>query len=124
MRLQNELKMAKTNSMDLSPQQIMNSLEEKAQVSFAMHRWDSFLKETPRNVKKKTTNEQNCLFRQVLQFMVEEKLPKEIATKKMELQVYEDVINERNINNQYLTSLQNQVDKWTNIIHNLMQFDR
>lgn len=43
--------------------------------------------------------------------MVEEKLPKEIAAKKMELQVYEDVINERNINNQYLTNLQDQVDK-------------
>lgn len=42
--------------------------------------------------------------------MVEEKLPKEIAAKKLELQAYEDVINERNINNQYLNNLQNQVD--------------
>lgn len=42
--------------------------------------------------------------------MVEEKLPKEIAAKKLELQTYEDVINERNINNQYLNNLQNQVD--------------
>lgn len=41
--------------------------------------------------------------------MVDEKLPKEIAAKKLELQTYEDVINERNINNQYLTNLQNQV---------------
>lgn len=41
--------------------------------------------------------------------MVEEKLPKEINAKKLELQTYEDVINERNINNQYLTNLQNQV---------------
>lgn len=43
--------------------------------------------------------------------MVEEKLPKEIAAKQMELQVYEDVINERNINNQYLRSLQDQVSQ-------------
>lgn len=43
--------------------------------------------------------------------MVEEKLPKEIAAKKLELQAYEDVINERNVNNQYLNNLQNQVDK-------------
>lgn len=42
--------------------------------------------------------------------MVEEKLPKEIAAKKLELQAYEDVINERNVNNQYLNNLQNQVD--------------
>lgn len=48
---------------------------------------------------------------QVLQFMVEEKLPKEITAKKLELQTYEDVINERNINNQYLSNLQNQVKK-------------
>lgn len=41
--------------------------------------------------------------------MVDEKLPKEIAAKKLELQTYEDVINERSINNQYLTNLQNQV---------------
>lgn len=41
--------------------------------------------------------------------MVEEKLPKEIAAKKMELQIYEDVINERNINARYLDNIQNQV---------------
>lgn len=46
---------------------------------------------------------------QVLQFMVDEKLPKEIAAKKLELQVYEDVINEKNINKQYLNNLQSQV---------------
>lgn len=46
---------------------------------------------------------------QVLQFMVDEKLPKEIAAKKLELQVYEDVINEKNINKQFLNNLQNQV---------------
>lgn len=46
---------------------------------------------------------------QVLQFMVEEKLPKEIDAKKLELQTYEDIVNERNINNQYLINLQNQV---------------
>lgn len=42
--------------------------------------------------------------------MVEEKLPKEITAKKLELQAYEDVINERNVNNQYLNNLQTQVD--------------
>lgn len=41
--------------------------------------------------------------------MVEEKLPKEVTAKKLELQIYEDVVNERNINNQYLSNLQNQV---------------
>lgn len=41
--------------------------------------------------------------------MVDEKLPKEIAAKKLELQVYEDVINEKNINKQYLSNLQSQV---------------
>lgn len=41
--------------------------------------------------------------------MVEEKLPKEISAKKLELQIFEDVINERNINAQYLSNLQNQV---------------
>lgn len=41
--------------------------------------------------------------------MVEERLPKEIQAKKMELQIYDDVINERNINQQYLSNLQNQV---------------
>lgn len=45
----------------------------------------------------------------VLQFMVEEKLPKEISAKKLELQIFEDVINERNINAQYLSNLQDQV---------------
>lgn len=45
----------------------------------------------------------------MLQFMVDEKLPKEIAAKKLELQVYEDVINEKNINKQYLNNLQSQV---------------
>lgn len=44
--------------------------------------------------------------------MVEEKLPKEITSKKLELQAFEDVINERNINNQYLSNLQNQVMDW------------
>lgn len=48
---------------------------------------------------------------QVLQFMVEEKLPKEIAAKKLELQIYEDVINERVISSQYLANLQNRIDK-------------
>lgn len=43
--------------------------------------------------------------------MVEEKLPKEIAAKKLELQIYEDVINERVINSQYLGNLQNRIDK-------------
>lgn len=47
---------------------------------------------------------------QVLQFMVEEKLPKEINAKKLELQIYEDVINERNINAQYLSNIQNRID--------------
>lgn len=41
--------------------------------------------------------------------MVDEKLPKEIDEKKMEIQIYEDVINERNINAQYLSDLQDQV---------------
>lgn len=41
--------------------------------------------------------------------MVDEKLPKEIDAKKMEIQIYEDVINERNINAQYLSNLQDQV---------------
>lgn len=43
--------------------------------------------------------------------MVEEKLPKEIAAKKLELQIYEDVINERVISSQYLANLQNRIDK-------------
>lgn len=47
---------------------------------------------------------------QVLQFMVEEKLPKEITAKKLELQIYEDVINERNVNAQYLANIQNRID--------------
>lgn len=52
--------------------------------------------------------------------MVDEKLPKEIAAKKLELQTYEDVINERNINNQYLTNLQNQVINLTRLdVHNM-----
>lgn len=42
--------------------------------------------------------------------MVEEKLPKEITAKKLELQIYEDVINEKNINKQYLNNLQSQVN--------------
>lgn len=33
MRLQNEMKTARTNSMELSPDQIINSMEEKTQVS-------------------------------------------------------------------------------------------
>lgn len=41
--------------------------------------------------------------------MVEEKLPKEVEAKRLELQIYEDVINERNINAQYLSNLQDQV---------------
>lgn len=32
MRLQNELKTARSNSMELSPEQILRSMEEKAQV--------------------------------------------------------------------------------------------
>lgn len=43
--------------------------------------------------------------------MVEEKLPKEIAAKKLELQIYEDVINERVIDAQYLGNLQNRIDR-------------
>lgn len=54
------------------------------------------------------TNTMDFIF-QVLEFMVKEKLPKEINAKKLELHSYEDVINERNINNQYLSNLQNQV---------------
>lgn len=42
--------------------------------------------------------------------MVEEKLPKEIAAKKLELQIYEDVINERVIDAQFLGDLQNRID--------------
>lgn len=42
--------------------------------------------------------------------MVEEKLPKEIAAKKLELQIYEEVINERVINSQYLGNLQDRID--------------
>lgn len=49
------------------------------------------------------------IFQKVLQFMVEERLPKEIKSKKLELQIFEDVINERNINVQYMSDLQNQV---------------
>lgn len=43
--------------------------------------------------------------------MVEEKLPKELAAKKLELQAYEEVINERNIDTQYLNNLQNKVNQ-------------
>lgn len=32
MRLQNELKNARTNSMELSPEQILSTIEEKVQV--------------------------------------------------------------------------------------------
>lgn len=41
--------------------------------------------------------------------MVEQKLPKEIAAKQMELRIYEDVIAERNINSDYLHRVQHQV---------------
>lgn len=71
------MKNARLNSQELNPDQIMNAMNEKAQV---------------------------------LQFMVEEKLPKEIQAKKLELQIYEDVINERSINAQYLSNLQNRID--------------
>lgn len=43
--------------------------------------------------------------------MVEEKLPKEIEAKKLELHIYEDVINERVIDSQYLGNLQNRIDQ-------------
>lgn len=43
--------------------------------------------------------------------MVEEKLPKEIVAKKLELKIYEDVINERVISSQYLSNLQNRIEK-------------
>lgn len=106
MRLQNDMKIARTNSMELSPQQIMNSLEEKTQVNH-IHSFNIWIK----RAKKKRKIWKQKIFLQVLQFMVEEKLPKEITAKKLELQAYEDVINERNVNNQYLNNLQNQVDK-------------
>lgn len=48
-------------------------------------------------------------FTQVLQFMVEQKLPKEMAAKQTELRIYEDVIAERNINTDYLNRIQHQV---------------
>lgn len=43
--------------------------------------------------------------------MVEQKLPKEIATKKLELQIYEDVIKERVIDSSYLNNLQSRIDR-------------
>lgn len=77
----------------------MNSIVEKTQVKYLIA-YESFSKFTQHL--------------QVLQFMVDEKLPKEIAAKKLELQVYEDVINEKNIDKQYLNNLQSQVS-WPTI---------
>lgn len=34
MRLQNDMKNARMNSMELTPEQILNSVEEKTQVSY------------------------------------------------------------------------------------------
>lgn len=39
MRLQNELKTARSNSMELSPEQILRSMEEKAQVRYKINRF-------------------------------------------------------------------------------------
>lgn len=53
--------------------------------------------------------------------MVEQKLPKEIAAKQMELRIYEDVIAERNINSDYLHRIQHQV-RYLFFLKNLMIF--
>lgn len=42
--------------------------------------------------------------------MAEEKLPKELAAKQSELQIYEKVINQRNISREHLSELQEQVN--------------
>lgn len=88
--------------MELSPELILASVEEKAQVSKRLSKRFAL---DPKS-KLSLSRTQHA---QVLQFMVEEKLPKEVEAKRLELQIYEDVINERNINAQYLSNLQDQV---------------
>lgn len=53
---------------------------------------------------------------QVLQFMAEEKLPKELAAKQAELQIYEKVINQRNVSREHLSELQEQVNHHLGIL--------
>lgn len=46
---------------------------------------------------------------QVMQFMVDQKLPQEIAAKKSEIEIFEQVVNHPNITRDYLQDLQEQV---------------
>lgn len=54
--------------------------------------------------------------------MAEEKLPKELAAKQAELQIYEKVINQRNISREHLSELQEQVNHHllcSNVMHKI-----
>lgn len=48
---------------------------------------------------------------QVLEFMVQQKLPQEFQARKTEVQILEDILNEPNLNRDYLYELQSRVDE-------------
>lgn len=77
-RLQKELSSVRSALHDTTPQQMLDTLTEEAQV---------------------------------IQFMVTQKLPHEIAGKQSDIQIYEQVIQQPNITRDYLHELQQQVDQ-------------
>lgn len=46
---------------------------------------------------------------EVARFMVQQKLPQEVATKKAEIQILDEVLNHPSISREYLNDLQEQV---------------
>lgn len=58
---------------------------------------------------------------QVLEFMVQQKLPQELAARKTEVQILEDVLNEQNISRDYLYELQNRVEEVNNEVQRLVE---
>lgn len=58
---------------------------------------------------------------QVLEFMVKQKLPQELALRQTEVQILEEVINEPNIGREYLQDLQQRVDEVSKEVQKLVE---
>ncbi|KAG4079952.1 hypothetical protein HA402_006264 [Bradysia odoriphaga] len=57
----------------------------------------------------------------IARFMVQQKLPQEVATKKAEIQILDEVLTHPSITREYLTDLQEQIDKIGADVHRLLE---
>ncbi|KAG5670736.1 hypothetical protein PVAND_000978 [Polypedilum vanderplanki] len=123
------LESAKTLRIEKDKQKdLMTQLDEQKQALYRANVINERLQKEFQNIKSSTqgTTAKEMLDgiieeKQVLEFMVKQKLPQELQLRQSEVQILEDVINEPTINREYLQDLQHKIDDVNREIQRLVE---